>query len=388
VGHHVFYPEREEAAPAPGYNYKKDFPQNGPIEPPTAGKDGKFFWIRQNLPPCATLPEGFYYVMMGVVDCPDVILETVENQKGLGTWPYRGDETLDSTQKQYGADKKLIDEVWGLRPRYEPLREAKGVAATARISTDRASDFTVYVTLVTSLDADDPLATARKNLDRAIQRGYSQLLADQRKWWGNWYESFEESRMIFSDEEKNKSMIAEQFNEGISTKPDAHKLQGDAVYARMEQDWSPWHGDNHFNEPDLGLNHTDLFVANRPDCPELKRWYSIVEAFFPGAQLNAKQVYNCPGAFYGMLYVPIAPIPVLHTHVKWEQSMHQSAQIVKLLWLKYEYTGDEKWLKEHAYPIMRELAIFYAAYVKKENDGYFHLDPTVAAENRGIDKDT
>ena len=194
--------------------------------------------------------------------------------------------------------------------------------------------------------------------------------------------------MLFPDVKREKDVARRYFHEGLATKPDASKLEGDAGYARLEQDWAPWHSDNHFNEPDIELNHTDLFVANRPDCAELRRWYSIVEAFFPGAKLNAKQVYNCPGACYGMLYMPVTPIPVVRGHVKWEQSMHQSAQIVKLLWLRYEYTGDEMWLRDHAYPIMRELAIFYAAYVTKENDGYYHLDPTVAAENKGPEKDT
>ena len=187
--HHILFPEKEEPCPLPGhdgltvFDYSRDYPDNGPIGSPLAGEDGKFFWIRQFLPPSKTLPEGFLYVMMGVVVGPEVELEIAENQKGLGTPPYRGDESLDLTQKIYGEDQKLIDEVWGLRPRYKVIREAKGVAATARISPDQASDFTVYVTVVTSLDADDPLTTARKNLDSAIQRGYSKLLADQRKWW-------------------------------------------------------------------------------------------------------------------------------------------------------------------------------------------------------------
>jgi hypothetical protein len=40
---------------------------NYPMDPPTSGKDGRYFWIRQQMPPEKTFPQGFEYVLMGVV---------------------------------------------------------------------------------------------------------------------------------------------------------------------------------------------------------------------------------------------------------------------------------------------------------------------------------
>src|SRR5208283_1226912 len=59
---------------------------NGPIAPPTSGKDGRYFWIRQRMPAEKTFPLGFEYVLMGVVASPgSVNLESMEGKTGLGT---------------------------------------------------------------------------------------------------------------------------------------------------------------------------------------------------------------------------------------------------------------------------------------------------------------
>ncbi len=46
---------------------EKDKAFNFPIDPPTSGKDGRYFWIRQKMPAEKTFPQGFEYVFMGVV---------------------------------------------------------------------------------------------------------------------------------------------------------------------------------------------------------------------------------------------------------------------------------------------------------------------------------
>ena len=61
---------------------------NGPIDPPTSGADGGYFWIRQKMPPEKTFPQGFEYVLMGVMKTPgEVKLDSVEGKTHLGTPP-------------------------------------------------------------------------------------------------------------------------------------------------------------------------------------------------------------------------------------------------------------------------------------------------------------
>lgn len=50
-------------------------------------------------------------------------------------------------------------------------------------------------------------------------------------------------------------------------------------------------------------------------------------------------------------------------------------------WWRYRHTGDTRWLRTHAYPLLRETVEFYRHLVKKDEDGRYHLSGTNAHED-------
>lgn len=50
-------------------------------------------------------------------------------------------------------------------------------------------------------------------------------------------------------------------------------------------------------------------------------------------------------------------------------------------WWRYRHTGDRKWLRTHAYPLLRGTVEFYRSLVQKEADGHYHLNGTNAHED-------
>jgi hypothetical protein len=60
------------------------------------------------------------------------------------------------------------------------------------------------------------------------------------------------------------------------------------------------------------------------------------------------------------------------------------AQIIKPVWDEWDYSGDIQILREECYPLMREMADFYAAYAKKGDDGYYHIIPSMEPERWGF----
>ena len=67
-----------------------------------------------------------------------------------------------------------------------------------------------------------------------------------------------------------------------------------------------------------------------------------------------------------------------------EQSHHFSfdnnLELCLLMDWYYQASGDEAFLREQAYPLMKEMIAFYLAYAKKEADGCYHLAPANALE--------
>lgn len=59
-----------------------------------------------------------------------------------------------------------------------------------------------------------------------------------------------------------------------------------------------------------------------------------------------------------------------------------TAKIAYLYWLQYEYTMDERWLRERAYPMLRGVVEFYRNFpnLKKEADGRYHIHGTNSNE--------
>jgi hypothetical protein len=63
--------------------------------------------------------------------------------------------------------------------------------------------------------------------------------------------------------------------------------------------------------------------------------------------------------------------------------MEIPAQVMKAVWDIWDYGGDEQFLARDVYPALRDLAIFYAAYLTRTEDGAYHAIPTMSAEHWG-----
>jgi hypothetical protein len=62
-----------------------------------------------------------------------------------------------------------------------------------------------------------------------------------------------------------------------------------------------------------------------------------------------------------------------------------SGEILKVLWNMWDYRADEQMFKELVYPAIRDLAIFFEAFARRNYDGqHYNLLPVVETENWGI----
>ena len=117
---------------------------------------------------------------------------------------------------------------------------------------------------------------------------------------------------------------------------------------------------------------------------ELLPYCRMIRTLLPQAQENAREVYDLPGAMYPLVHFPLRCRGIAHTNLTWEQDMGLNGLVSKPLWLVYRYTGDKAFLRDVAYPVLRECARFQAAYLTEEKDGRLHLVPTVSPEHWGL----
>jgi len=347
----------------------KDSAYNGPIDPPTSGNDGNFFWIRQKMPAEKTFPKGFEYVLMGVMTSPgNVKVESVEGKKGLGTPP---------------PNPPMPWDFFGI-PRPD-ISKASGAAATATINPSGNCELVSLVTIVTTMDGDDLLAVAKKRLQDAMPGGFEGIMNENTRWWNAFYDKRENGRVFYgltgtacTDNIRN---INDSYTDshGGGTKTDMRQLECSASYALPERDFQDFDGAPCYNE----IFCTSRFVRNWGDSEDM--WKQIIEHWMPGAKQNARDGFGMPGMLITHGYLPpITPEKYVHTCISLELCLGTMAEIIRPAWDEWDYSGDTTFLRRECYPMLKEMALFYAAYAKKDADGYYHVIPSMEEERWGI----
>jgi len=376
------YRHRDTVAAYPGEG-------NGPIDPPKSGSDGRFFWIRQRLPAEKTFPQGFEYVLMGLAVGEGVRMETVNGQTGLGT------AAAITDADRIALEKDLNGFAWRLRPLYDAVNQASGSAATAAFPAGR-QDGTVLIAVVTTAEAKDPAAEARRRLSDAKQAGMQALVAENGAWYRALYERRERGRVFGGSTQWTRQQISAIFRSWRLpeilgsfydrsrrdaewlTYPDPRAYEADESYDRLEQDTSPWHGLPCYNE----IYTTASCVANQSD--RLDHYANLVDHWLEACRKSARDVFGLPGMFLAHGYQPpIKADEFAHTISSWEFCMEIPAQVLKPIWDTWDYGGDREYLAARVYPALRDLAEFYAAFVTRGEDGKYHVIPTVSAEHWG-----
>ena len=351
-----------------GYDYSQDTAWNGPMDPPECGHDGEFFWVRQDFPGERTFPDGFYYYLVGKLHNEVEIFLEDRNKKYLGTLPR-------VTEYNYRPDRA---------PQYERIREAPGWAVTAMLPQAEKINLTAYVTVVTSAESDDPLEAAKEELRKAEGDGFDMLLAENRQWYKDLYDLRENGRMFNGDTSQARTQIPQLFQswwaiQGMS-KPVPSRYENDENYIYMENDRQNWHGLPCYNE----YYETELVVKNQPD--RLQMWAEFPKQWLPGAKKCAREMWGLPGMFFTHGYfAPVKSDEIPYTIDVWEWGGTESPmQILKMGWDVWDYGGDIQFLEDYIWEPLKELAIFYSAYVTMGEDGFYHAIPSMAVEHWGM----
>ncbi|MBR3503345.1 MAG: glycoside hydrolase family 95 protein [Clostridia bacterium] len=131
------------------------------------------------------------------------------------------------------------------------------------------------------------------------------------------------------------------------------------------------------------MNYWPTLMVNLPECHEpLVRL--IGELAESGAR-TAKRFYGAPGfvAHHNTdlwrMSTPVgAHTPGSASFAFWPMS---SGWLARHLWEQYEYTRDEAFLRETAWPVLREAAAFYLALLVEDGDGALIFSPATSPEN-------
>ena len=304
-----------EKASSPGRSvtlYRQPDESLGTI--PASGCDEKYFWIDY------VFPDGFRYVMLTAIGGADYKTEKGNNQ------------------------------------------------SSARLDSQSSGGFTVYMSIATSRESDDPLQRAKKLVDAAMSKGYEGLLEEHKDWWHSfWSQSF----VDLSDDFVENLWYLQLYNLACISRSD--------VVPNKEGLWNlkdkaAWHGcyvgDGNTQPPYWAIftcNHLEL---GRP-------YYQTFYRMLPTVKEETMRLYGIDGARYPMDCVDTG-LEIAWGQYRYIQS--STAFFVLIYWWHYLYTRDRTFLRDRAYPVMKESAHFYQGYMNRDDEGKYYIYPSYSPE--------
>ncbi|MBV9847492.1 MAG: discoidin domain-containing protein [Kutzneria sp.] len=234
-----------------------------------------------------------------------------------------------------------------------------GQRVTVDVSAGRVVAITKYVGIASSLDATDPLTTARTQAATAAGLGWDLVDTENRAAWNQLWQA---DIRIRGDEKLQRQVRASQFSllasvrTGSPWAPSPAGLSSDGYNGHVFWDTETW------MYPSLLAQHPD--IANSV----LQYRVNRIDAAMEYARSDGRAGLRFPweSALSGMEDTPMSA-----STGKYEQ--HISSDVALAVWQYWLATGDRLWLHDKGFPILRGVADFWVSRASANADGTWSI---------------
>ena len=141
------------------------------------------------------------------------------------------------------------------------------------------------------------------------------------------------------------------------------------LWGVLPNDTPGWHGDYHHNYNAWQPYWTPL-VLNHPELAD--PWVQYMNDLLPRMRWFAKTTYDCEGACVGISSFAFEPDPANCKSVNkrhsaltpWGYTIGMAGMSAQILWYCHLYRPDRQYLEEKIYPVVRDVALFYASFAE------------------------
>ncbi|MDR1454539.1 MAG: glycoside hydrolase family 95 protein [Tannerella sp.] len=177
------------------------------------------------------------------------------------------------------------------------------------------------------------------------------------------------------------SLIALYFQYGRYLLANSSRAPG-LLPANLQGIWckdmqAAWSSDFHTNI-NIQMNYWPAEVCNLSET--VIPFSRLIEALREPGRVTAKKTYNSGGWAMNHLTDPFGRTAI-SDGVGWGTFPIASSWLVLHQWEHYLYTGDVAYLRDEAYPCMKEAAEFILGFLVKDRNGYLVTAPSNSPEN-------
>lgn len=277
-------------------------------------------------------------------------------------------QILHSPQSQATADHADTLKAWGYPPaetgsegvlswHVQQIPDNGAYCVMWAVQEDpQARRFTLLLSVELCPDGD-PLAVARNRMDEALESGRQALYEEHSSWWQAYWQK---SALTVPDSRLENLYYVEMYKLACNTIG--------RIPATTQGVWITGGPDYHLNL-NLQQSYWPVYTSNH-----LELGNSLYDVFFemlPRFQEFCRDFYGWDGAMANGAIAPNgACVPCTFQWSFWTGS---GPWVAHHFWLHYLYSQDEVFLRDKAYPFMREFMNFFVGYLEKGEDGLYHL---------------
>ena len=262
------------------------------------------------------------------------------------------------------------------------LKQRSNVSTSLEIPAGTEIKGSIAIAVVTALESKDPLAAATKLANEALAKSESEHLKQQTVFWNKFWDSF------FVDAGHpylNALYQISLYELGITSRGARPvKFNGALnLFSEGARMWGMGYWCHNQSE-----SYLQCYAANQIELVEnFHDWIANVR---PETVKMADKFFQTKGAYYQevMRWDSKAEKITKPKKVSGMQLILSSGvRYALMLWNRYQYTLDETFLREKAYPVIHDCAEFYVNYGKLGKDGLYHISPSISWEEYPIGTD-
>jgi alpha-L-fucosidase 2 len=283
--------------------------------------------------------------------------------------------------------------------------ETDGVLSSEgdQIVVSNAGSATLWLSAATNFNnykdvSNDPVATLEKVFSKVLVEDYERVKKSHQVDYRSLFDRFtlnfpdnlrdslptDQRLLMFSESPDDPQLLALYAQYGrylliSSSRPGTGPANLQGIW---NQDLKPAWGSKYTININTEMNYWPAELTNLSECHE--PLFQLIKDLSVTGQAVAREHYNSEGwvAHHNTdLWRGAAPINHSN-HGIW---VGGSGWLASHLWEHYLFTMDEEFLKNEAYPIMREASLFYSGYLVEDTlTGWLISTPSNSPENGGL----
>jgi hypothetical protein len=217
-----------------------------------------------------------------------------------------------------------------------------------------------------------PSETITEWTEKTLQQGFARAFVSHNEWWTAYWAK---SSVSIPDATLAKQYYNEMYKFGSAARSYSPPISLQAVWTADDGKLPPWKGDYH-HDLNTQLSYWPCYAGNHLE--EGLGYLNWLWNTIPANKKYTKEYFGTGGlAVPGVATLESEP---MGGHIQYAMSLTVSAWLSQHFYLHWQYSQDRDFLKDRAYPYLREVAVFLDNISVRDTDGKRKLPISASPE--------